>query len=292
MSGSDDSIFNVVSEQSQAPPNYSRKSENSPTRDTYAVEDKSIASEVMPGDRNLHHRGPTISSDGGSQQVEKTTMISVIIEEDQKKSKMKNLLTKARPAIHLLVFLLFTGWLIAGLALHSKDLGWLVPFLVWFAVTVRLITFYLPISIVMKPLETAWNLSFHRGTMMIPEKMRLPLAATATILIITIGAFASPESLDNTRANRAISLFGLIVFLAGLWATSRNRAAIQWRTVIVGMLMQFVIALFVLRTSAGCKLKLPSSSRADFDSRYIQLYQSSSSVSTWLCRLRPHLPDR
>lgn len=62
---------------------------------------------------------------------------------------------------------------------------------------------------------------------------------------------ASPESEDNTRANRAVSLFGLAVFIFVLWATSRNRKAIQWHTVIVGQLVQFIVALFVLRTKAG-----------------------------------------
>jgi CNT family concentrative nucleoside transporter len=81
--------------------------------------------------------------------------------------------------------------------------------------------------------------------------MRLPAGAAITIATIIIGAFASEESQDNTRANRAVSLFGLVVFLFAFWATSRNRSKIVWHTVIVGMLVQFIIALFVLRTTAG-----------------------------------------
>jgi CNT family concentrative nucleoside transporter len=46
-------------------------------------------------------------------------------------------------------------------------------------------------------------------------------------------------------------LFGLAVFIFLFWATSRNRKKIVWHTVIVGMLTQFIIALFVLRTRAG-----------------------------------------
>ena len=44
---------------------------------------------------------------------------------------------------------------------------------------------------------------------------------------------------------------GLIVFQFGFWATSRNRSAIQWRTVIIGLFIQQVIALFVLKSGAG-----------------------------------------
>jgi len=81
--------------------------------------------------------------------------------------------------------------------------------------------------------------------------MRIPLSAALVIAVIIVGAMASPEVADNTRANRAVSLFGLAVFIFVLWATSRNRKMIQWHTVIVGMLMQFIIGLFVLRTKAG-----------------------------------------
>lgn len=81
--------------------------------------------------------------------------------------------------------------------------------------------------------------------------MRIPLGAAITIAVIIVGSFASKESQDNTRANRAVSLFGLAVFITLLWATSRNRSKVAWHTVIVGMLVQFIVALFVLRTKAG-----------------------------------------
>ena len=43
----------------------------------------------------------------------------------------------------------------------------------------------------------------------------------------------------------------LLAFIGGLWATSRDRKRIVWHTVVMGMLLQFAIALFVLRTSFG-----------------------------------------
>ena len=85
----------------------------------------------------------------------------------------------------------------------------------------------------------------------IPQKLRTPAAALLCIGVILVGSFASPETADNSRENRAVSLFGLAVFMFGLWATSRDRKRIVWHTVIVGMLAQFIIALFVLRTKAG-----------------------------------------
>lgn len=96
-----------------------------------------------------------------------------------------------------------------------------------------------------------WGHTAHPFVRIIPDKLRTPLSAALAIGVILIGAFVSEESTDNTRANRAVSLFGMVVFLFGLWLTSRNRKKILWHTVIVGMLSQFIIALFVLRTSAG-----------------------------------------
>ncbi|KAL6415560.1 uncharacterized protein AUP68_02124 [Ilyonectria robusta] len=81
--------------------------------------------------------------------------------------------------------------------------------------------------------------------------MRTPAGAAVTIGAILIGSFVSEEKEDNTRENRAISLFGMLVFIAFLWATSRDRSKINWRTVIGGMLAQYIIGIFVLRTGVG-----------------------------------------
>jgi CNT family concentrative nucleoside transporter len=134
---------------------------------------------------------------------------------------------------------------------HRHDKNWIIPFLFWLAIMIRLITLHIPITVVTKPMHWVWANTGTRFANLIPEKLRIPAAAALTIAVIIVGSFASEESEDNTRANRAVSLFGLLVFIFGFWATSRNRSMIVWHTVIVGMLMQFVIALFVLRTKAG-----------------------------------------
>ena len=144
------------------------------------------------------------------------------------------------------------SWWIAGLVLHRSDLGWLIPFLVYLAITLRILFFHVPITIITKPMHFFWNNTGVRFAALIPESLKIPAGATLVIAVILIGAFASPESQDNTRANRAVSLFGLVVFIVALWATSRDRKMIKWHTVIVGMLVQFIIALFVLRSGAGC----------------------------------------
>ena len=127
----------------------------------------------------------------------------------------------------------------------------MVPFLVWLAITLRIVTFYIRVTIVTKPVFGLWKVMTPRVVGIIPERLRIPSAAFLTIAVILIGTFVSDETADNTRDNRAVSLFGLVVFLFALWVTSRNRKKIVWHTVIVGMLSQYIVALFVLRTTAG-----------------------------------------
>ncbi|KAL4957330.1 Na+ dependent nucleoside transporter C-terminus-domain-containing protein [Aspergillus filifer] len=149
------------------------------------------------------------------------------------------------------IWLLFTGWWIAGLILHRHDLGWLVPFLLYLAITLRIIFVYVPISIFTRPVFWLWKATASRFVALIPERLRIPAGALLTIAVILIGSFASAEAPGNSRADRAVSLFGLIVLLFMLWACSRRRSIINWHTVVVGMLVQFIVALFVLRTQAG-----------------------------------------
>ncbi|OAL39828.1 hypothetical protein AYO20_00740 [Fonsecaea nubica] len=172
-------------------------------------------------------------------------------EEEGKQHRLSRVYSKYKILVHLFIWLLFTGWWIAGLVLHRHDLGWLIPFLLYLAITLRLIFFWVPITIITKPMHFIWNNTGVKVYQAIPEKLRIWLAALVALATILVGSFVSEESADNTRGNRAISLLGLAVMIALLWLTSRDRRKIRWHTVIGGMLTQFVIAVFVLRTKAG-----------------------------------------
>ena len=170
---------------------------------------------------------------------------------DGRKHRFSSFYRKYRIFFHIAIWLFFTAWWIVGLVLHRDDYGWLIPFLLYLAITLRLIFFWVPITIVTKPMHFVWNNTGVRVYQLVPEKLRLWAAAAVTIAVMLVASFVSEESADNTRGNRAISLLGLAVMIAVLWATSRDRSKIRWHTVIGGMLTQFIIALFVLRTQAG-----------------------------------------
>ena len=53
---------------------------------------------------------------------------------------------------------------------------------------------------------------------------------------------------------RLTSLLGLIVLLVLAWALSNNRRRFPWHTVIWGLALQFVFALFILKTPVGVSI--------------------------------------
>lgn len=135
--------------------------------------------------------------------------------------------------------------------MHRHDYGWLIPFILYLAISLRIGFNFVPVTCVMRPARWAYSNTFVRVYNIIPHKYRTWVAALGTVAIICIGSFVPEASVDNTRGSRAISIFGLIVILFVLWLTSRNRKRIPWHTVIGGMLTQFIMAVFVLKTKAG-----------------------------------------
>jgi concentrative nucleoside transporter, CNT family len=172
-------------------------------------------------------------------------------DEGEKPNRFRRFYKHYRIGFHIFIFCLFTGWWIASLVLHRNDKNWVIPFLFWLCIVLRLLFFHIPISYVSRPIKWVWQ---HTAVVVydrIPPKFRTPAGAIVTVAVILVGSFASGESADNTRENRAVSLFGLAVIIFILWLTSKNRKLVNWRPVIGGMLAQYIIALFVLRTSVG-----------------------------------------
>ena len=134
-------------------------------------------------------------------------------EEDAQSHTFSTFYRKYRVFFHLFIWAVFTGWWIAGLLLHgihdslSSNTGWLKAFFFWFAITLRIVFFYVPILVITKPIHWAWETIGVRVSKLLPEQYKIPLAAVLTISVFVIGGFASPESEDNTRDNRAVCTF-------------------------------------------------------------------------------------
>jgi concentrative nucleoside transporter, CNT family len=62
---------------------------------------------------------------------------------------------------------------------------------------------------------------------------------------------AREEAAGTPLAQRLVGVLGLVVFVLLAWALSVDRAAVRWRIVAWGLALQFVFALFILRTTLG-----------------------------------------
>ncbi|KAF2091245.1 hypothetical protein K490DRAFT_71459 [Saccharata proteae CBS 121410] len=214
---------------------------------------------IVPDQSTLHHRHnarPASEKDGvvdfSDAERGSTSPVNSRDEgEEHKRGPVAQFYARYRIFFHIFIWLFFTGWWIASVVVHRHDKNWVIPFLLYLAISLRLLFFHAPITVVTVPMHVVWNNTGVRFAALIPQKLALPLSALLVVAVFLIGTFASPVSQDNTLDNRAISLLGLVIFIAVLWATSRNRKMINWHAVIVGMLMQYIIALFVLRTTAG-----------------------------------------
>lgn len=160
----------------------------------------------------------------------------------------------ARLALHVFVGMFFTAWWISILIQKKHRPKWLIPTVFYGMLMVRLISWhsrilYHMLHVVQKVWYYACDIVY---TKLLPNRNhRLLAGATVTLAVVLVGTFVTEESEYSLRKDRAVSFFGLVCSVAGLWATSKNRSKVNWNAVIGGVLMQFIISLFVLRTSAG-----------------------------------------
>ena len=80
---------------------------------------------------------------------------------------------------------------------------------------------------------------------------RISLLAGLVALIIIVITYTTPQTVDNSYVDRTVSVAGLAFTVLVFWATSRHRKHINWRTVLVGLLVQFLLGVFVMRSDTG-----------------------------------------
>lgn len=157
-------------------------------------------------------------------------------------------------AVHVFVGLLFTSWWISILVQDKHRPKWLIPTVLWGMLMVRLISWHCRILvIILHFVQKYWDIACEivYTKILKTRTQRLLTGATITVGVMMLGTFIPSEIEYSKRKDRAISFLGIVVAILCLWATSKNRAKVQWNAVIGGMLMQFIVSLFVLRTNAG-----------------------------------------
>ncbi|KAA1472800.1 H+/nucleoside cotransporter [Dentipellis sp. KUC8613] len=146
---------------------------------------------------------------------------------------------------------LILGWWISSTVLPATRHRWVVQtFWAWFFLLVIAFRF-VPNRVVSHPVAAIWMPLVQKPFFSLPYYVRLTMGWLALLAIVFGSAFGFKPTNGTNYGDRAISVLGLLVFQFGFWVSSRNRSRIEWRTVIVGLFFQQVIALFVLKTDAG-----------------------------------------
>ncbi|KAI3405723.1 hypothetical protein KGF56_001329 [Candida oxycetoniae] len=157
-------------------------------------------------------------------------------------------------AFHIFLGCFFTSWWLSIVIQEKHRHQWLIPTVIWGMIMVRLITFYCRIlNWILKYAKLVWDYAtdFIYIKVLKQRYQRLLAGAAILISVVLLGTFIPAETEFSKRKDRAVSFFGCIVAVFGLFVTSKNPSKIQWNTVIGGLLMQFIVAIFVLRTKCG-----------------------------------------
>lgn len=113
---------------------------------------------------------------------------------------------------------------------------------------------YIPQRPIVRVISTCWTTAVEKPFSAIPYYGKLALGWGCLIALIAGSAYGLEQNAASTYAQRTISIAGLVLIYLFLFALSHNHKAVQARTTIVGIGLQFIIALFVFRTGAGLSI--------------------------------------
>lgn len=159
-----------------------------------------------------------------------------------------------KQVLQVIVGCFFTAWWLSIIIQKKHRHQWLIPTVLWGMIMVRLISWNFRIlPWMLRQVQIVWNYATNivYTKLLVTRPRRLLVGAIITVAVILLGTFVPTETSYSKREDRAISFFGVLVAVFGLWLSSKHRSKIQWNSVIGGILMQFIVALFVLRTKCG-----------------------------------------
>ncbi|KAJ3232674.1 hypothetical protein HDU78_006946 [Chytriomyces hyalinus] len=157
--------------------------------------------------------------------------------------------------IHLAIWVPLTAFIIA-LCINGKGKsGYEFAIVVYVFISLRLLAQHVSMSkLIYAPLGKLFGMLFGWIPRTIPEKFQMPIAGALYIIILVAIACGLPVTETGTIPQRLQSIAGMIVMSLVLYASSSNRKAVNWRTVVVGFFLQLIIAIFILKTQAGVNI--------------------------------------
>ncbi|KNF00216.1 hypothetical protein PSTG_06630 [Puccinia striiformis f. sp. tritici PST-78] len=167
-------------------------------------------------------------------------------------SKRESTSRYKRMVVHLLLVVVILGWWISGLALKRTRHKWVITTF-WTWLILMIIFFrWVPTKYVARPIGNTYMTLIGRPVMKLTnERVRLGIGWSVLLGLWLASTFGIKLGPGNSYKDRLRSLFGVIIFQLCFWASSKNKSLIRWRTVVVGLILQQLLALVVLKSKAG-----------------------------------------
>ncbi|KAG1093434.1 hypothetical protein G6F39_008709 [Rhizopus arrhizus] len=208
-----------------------------------------------------NHTLPTTSTDN-DEGINQSTNTFETINQVEQATDMKNMKQTKWDRLHELIkksllpvfWILFTGFFIAAYVLqvpkgYNQEL--LILALIYLYTTLFLLFCHVPTTIITRP----WKCMIHSLSQFLYSRFSHRVLSVAwaafVITVILATVFSFPEKPESPRERRLIAVFGFFVFIFVLYSTSTHRKEIRWNTICTAFFIQFILALFVFRTSVG-----------------------------------------
>ncbi|PWN45438.1 hypothetical protein IE81DRAFT_320199 [Ceraceosorus guamensis] len=186
------------------------------------------------------------------------------LDEDEKKSDgpiaQLKMLLHSRGAVIVRDFgliALLLGWWIPSIINERVRHRWIVATIFsWFFILLILMhkSRYIPQRPIVRVISAVWTTAAEKPWSRIPYKGKLAVGWLSLAVLVFGSTYGLPIEQGSSLGQRTISLVGYCLIYAIIFAFSSNYGAVQARTTILGMGLQFIIALFVFRTGAGLSL--------------------------------------
>jgi len=157
-----------------------------------------------------------------------------------------------RMLAYLCLIILLLGWWISGLVLKKTRHKWIITTFWTWLILVIIFFRLVPIKYVARPIGNTY-MKFIGDPIMksTNQRVRLTIGWLILLALWVASTFGIKMGEGNNYTDRVRSLVGVIIFQLSFWASSNNKSMIRWRTVIVGLILQQVLALVVLKSKAG-----------------------------------------
>ncbi|KAI8096920.1 Na+ dependent nucleoside transporter C-terminus-domain-containing protein [Halteromyces radiatus] len=174
-------------------------------------------------------------------------------DDENRPSWFSKIYQKYRKVFLLVMWLIFTGFIAAAYALQVPK-GYnqenLILGLIYAWHSLYVFFCFVPTTVVTKP----WSILVRTAYAPIKgfsSQTRSLMYVSLVLVVIVVTVFSLPETSQSTRVQRLIAFVGMILFILGTFASSTNHRAVNWNTISGALLLQFLLALFVFRSSAG-----------------------------------------